>query len=357
MNKKIAIIELGSSHEECFYSQILFLKKEGWEIDLLISSILKERTEYLPVNKIFINFGKGAYYDIINLMRIRKFIIKKKINKVILNSAHGIQVRNLLLFPFPEETEFMGIIHDASKILNSTNQKFINKKVKKYFVLGDHVLTYLHALKLKDKKFESFYPIFQPDYFSNEVNKPQNEFWVCVPGRVELKRRDYNTLLKNLADTKLLNNIKIILLGRIDSKFKPELKSSLEKLNLTNQFILFENFIPNKIFYSYLQISNLILPLIHPADVWFEKYFKTQISGSYNMAYTYRLPMLCEKSFSVYEDFKDTSFFYETKNLIEKINKLSANKEFFLSTKSKMYNQDKWNFDYQLKKYINFIES
>ncbi len=104
-------------------------------------------------------------------------------------------------------------------------------------------------------------------------------------------------------------------------------------------------------------MSDLILPLIHPTDVWFEKYSKTQISGSYNMAYIYKIPTLCEKSFSVYEDFKDTSFFYETKNLINKINKLSADRELFLSAKSKMYKHAKWGFDYQIKKYIDFIES
>jgi len=357
MNKKAAIIELGTSHEECFYSQILFLRKGGWEVDLLTSSILRDRTRHLPVNKIFFDFGKGIYHDIVNLMRIRKFIIKKKITKVILNSAHGILVRNFLLFPFPKEIEFIGVIHDAGKILNSSNQKFINKKVQKYFVLSDYVLDYIHSLKLKEQRFESFYPIFQPDYFSNKIIKPENEFWICVPGRVEQKRRDYNTLLKNLNEIKLSNNIKIILLGRIDNKIKPELRSTLEKLNLNNQFILFEKFISNEIFYKYLQMSDLVLTLIHPTDIWFEKYSKTQISGSYNMALTYKIPMLCEKSFSDYEDFKDTSFFYEKENLIDKINELSADREYFLSEKNKMYKQAKWNFDYQSKKYIDFIES
>ncbi|OGU70188.1 MAG: hypothetical protein A2V93_03930 [Ignavibacteria bacterium RBG_16_34_14] len=357
MIKKAAIIELGSSHDECFYSQILFLKKAGYEVDLFCSSVLKERTIHLSVNTIFFDFGKSAYTDIINLTRIRKFVIKNEINKVILNSAHGILVRNFLLFPFPTEIEFIGVIHDAGKILKSSNQKLINKKVKKYFVLSDNVLDYIHSLEIEGKQFTSFYPIFQPDYFSAEINKPKNEFWICVPGRVEQKRRDYNTLLRSLTETKLSDNVKIILLGGIEDKIKPELKSTLEKFSLYNKFILFEKFIPNDVFYSYLQMSDLVLPLIHPTDIWFDKYSKTQISGSYNMAFTFNIPLLCEKSFSGYEDFKDTSFFYETKNLIEKINELSANREFFLSAKSKMYKHAKWNFNYQFKKYIDFIES
>jgi hypothetical protein len=146
-------------------------------------------------------------------------------------------------------------------------------------------------------------------------------------------------------------------LGRINEKFKHELKISLEKLNLTHQFILFEKFIPNEIFYSYLQLSDLILPLIHPTDIWFDKYSKTQISGSYNMAFTYKIPMLSENSFSAYEDFKDTSFFYETENLVDRINYIAGNKEFYLSVKNKMYMLSKWSFEFQSKKYAEFLES
>jgi len=211
-------------------------------------------------------------------------------------------------------------------------------------------------LNLKANKFESIYLIFQPDYSSSKIHKPEDEFWVCIPGRVEQKRRDYKALLNNLEKTSLSKNVKIILLGKIDDKLVDELKSSLIKLNLVNQIIVFDDFITNDIFYSYLKMSDLVLPLIHPENIWFKKYFKTQISGSYNMAFTYRIPMLCEESFSGYEDFKDTSFFYKPEDLIEKINELSFNKNFYLTATSKMYNLPKWNSDNQYKKYINFIE-
>jgi len=359
MNKKAAIIELADSHEECFYSQILFLNKAGYDVDVLCHTNLKDRTILLTTkaNFIFYNFGKGLFNDLNILWQIRKYLIRNKIKKVVLNSADGIKVRNLLLFSYPVKIEFIGVLHDAEKVIMSVNQKFINKKVMKYLVLSDHVLEYINSLNLREKRFASFYPIFQPDYSSLKIQKPEDEFWVCIPGRVEQKRRDYKSLLNNLGKTSLSENIKIILLGKIDDKLNFELKSTLSKLNLDNQFILFENFISNEIFYSYLKMSDLVLPLIHPENVWFNKYSKTQISGSYNMAFTFRIPMMCEKSFSEYEDFKDTSFFYETENLITKINELVVNRDFFLSEKNKFYKLPKWNFEYQYKKYLDFIDS
>ena len=342
-----------------FFHRCFFSKKAGYEIYLFCPSRLKERIKKFTfdVKVSFHSFSKNVLIDFRIFFSIRKSLIRNGIDKVIINSANGIKVRNFLLLPFPSKIEFTGILHDAGKIFASGNQNLINRKIKKYFVLSDHVLEYVRSLKLKNMSFESFYPIFQPEYSLNDINKPDNEFWVCVPGRVEQKRRDYRGLLKNLSVTNLSNSVKIILLGKIDEKFKPELKDFLQKLNLNDSFILFDEFIPNEVFYSYLQLSNIVLPLIHPEDIWFEKYFRMQISGSYNMAFTYKIPMLIEKSFSSYEDFTDTSFFYETEKLINKINQLSADKDFFTSSKKKMYKLDKWDFDYQYKKYLEFIES
>ena len=33
MNKKAALIEISTSHDECLYSQLLFLKDSGYEVD------------------------------------------------------------------------------------------------------------------------------------------------------------------------------------------------------------------------------------------------------------------------------------------------------------------------------------
>lgn len=358
MNKKAALVEISTSHDECLYSQLLFLGDSGYEVDLICSSILKDKVSVISsgFSTTYYTFGKSIISDFKNLLSIRKYLLEKKIKKVIFNSADGIQIRNLLLLPFPKEIEFTGILHDSEKVIRSGNQKFINKKIKKYFVLNDYILEYVNSLKLETQKFESFYPVFQPEYTSVKISKSSDEFWVCVPGRVEQKRRDYNQLFKNLAQTRLNEKVKIILLGKPDDAFKQQLKQTLNELNLTNRFVLFEEFLSNEIFYSYLKLSDIVLPLIHPSAVWFNKYFRTQISGSYNMAFTYKIPLLCEESFSVYEDFIDTGFFYKADNLIVKINELASDKNHYLKERSAMYKLQKWNYSFQKERYIKFLE-
>ena len=359
MNKKAALIEIGTAHDECLYSQLCFLKDSGYEVHLICSSVLKDKVSPIASDftTLFFSFGKNIISDFKSLLSLRKYLIQNKFTRVIFNSADGIRIRNLLLFHFPGEIEFAGILHDSEKVIRSGNQKFINKKIKKYFVLSDYVLNYVNSLKLEKQKFESVYTIFQPDYDSIKISKPVDEFWVCIPGRVEQKRRDYNQLIKSLSQTQLNKNVKIILLGSPDDNLMQRLKETIEKLNLSKQIILFERFLDNKTFYSYLKLSDVVLPLIHPSNVWFDKYFKTQISGSYNMAFTYKIPLLCEKSFSAYQDFIDTSFFYEVNNLIGKINELASDKNKFIKEKSDMYKLQKWNYDFQKDKYIKFLES
>jgi hypothetical protein len=359
MNKKAALIEISTAHDECLYSQLSFLKDSGYEVDLICSSVLRNKIPVIAsgFTSTFFSFGKNVISDIRNLLSLRKFLIRKKINKVIFNSADGIRIRNFLLLSFPKEIEFAGILHDSEKVIRSGNQKFINKKVKKYFVLSDYVLNYALSLKLEKQRFESFYAIFQPEYSPIKISKPHDEFWVCIPGRVEQKRRDYDQLLMSLSQTRLNEKVKIILLGTPDEKFKPQLKEKINKLNLAKQFILFEEFLDNETFYSYLKLSDIVLPLIHPSAAWFNKYFRTQISGSYIMAYTYKIPLLCEKSFSVYEDFNDTSFFYVVDNLIESINELASNRNHFIEKRNTLYKLPKWNYDFQRDRYIKFLES
>ncbi len=359
MDKKAVLIEISTAHDECLYSQLCFLRDSGYEVELICSSVLKENVSVIAsgFTTTFFSFGKNVISDFKNLLNIRRYLLRNKFSKVIFNSADGIKIRNLLFFPFPKEIEFAGILHDSEKVIRSGNQKFINKKIKKYFVLSDYILDYVRSLNLEKQKFESTYIIFQPEYDSIKISKPADEFWVCIPGRVEQKRRDYNQLLKNLSQTRLNEKVKIILLGTSDDKFKIQLKEIINKLNLTKQFILFEKFLDNETFYSYLKLSDIVLPLIHPSAVWFNKYFRTQISGSYIMAYTYKIPLLCEKSFSIYEDFNDTSFFYEVDNLIEKINEFASDKNHFIKKKGSMYQLPKWNYDFQKDKYIKFLES
>ena len=66
------------------------------------------------------------------------------------------------------------------------------------------------------------------------------------------------------------------------------------------------------------------MPLVHPSKPQFRKYLTEKISGRYNLAFAYKKPMLCPEDMAVYEDFKDTSVFYNLNNFADFINNLSV---------------------------------
>ena len=81
------------------------------------------------------------------------------------------------------------------------------------------------------------------------------------------------------------------------------------------------------------------------------KYMTEKISGTYNLAFAYKKPMLCPEEMAVYEDFRDTSIFYTYDNFECFINGLSNNGTFSL------YRLEKWKEEVQQNRLIEFINN
>lgn len=340
MNKKVAIVELSNSHYECIYSQIQFLlSDEGYDVTLICNETINNKLignlKGVDVKLMEIRRGINLPFDII---RLRSYILKCKFDKVIFNTATGNIVKLLMLLPFPNQIEFLGIVHNIGKLRGSTNQDIISRKVKKYFVLSE----YLKENAPPNYNIEYFYPMFFPKAEHIEIDKKEDEIWICIPGQIERKRRDYEGLFELLAKHKLNKNIKFILLGSGDSAF---IKSNLEKLGLESQFVWWNSYVGTPIFENYLNKCDYILPLIHPNHKSFLLY-KNQISGTFNLAYGYGKKMLMEVSFQEIKDFSG-SVFYETDSLIEVINSLEKNV-------SNPYINERFSFIFNKSKYINF---
>lgn len=92
------------------------------------------------------------------------------------------------------------------------------------------------------------------------------------------------------------------------------------------------------------------MPLVHPSKPQFRKYLTEKISGTYNLAFAYKKPMLCPEDMAVYEDFKDTSVFYNLNNFADFINNLSV------ADTTNLYKLVKWNEDAQQTNIVTFIK-
>jgi hypothetical protein len=353
-----ALIELYPSHDECLYSQVRFLKDSGYTVHVICITELKSRIH--DINDVdyfyFLQYGKGRWSNLVELFKVRQYLIKNNIKIAVFNTSHGSRIRNLLLMPH-KHIRFVGIAHIATKIYTGFTSKLIRLKIKQYFVLNDYILP--HLPRIKGVKVSSFYPIFFPPFVAQDTNKSPGEFWVCIPGGMEFKRKDCWALLQGLIRCKLDPRIQFILLGRTNRNNK-EIKEFIKKLkdhNLDKHFVMFNEYVSRDTFYSYLNNSDIILPLIHPDKELYGQYIKYKISGTFNLSFGFKIPMLCEKSFSKIEDFKVSSIFYEENRLIEEINSLVERSTELKKKRDAILKNPKFEFEYQKARYINFITS
>lgn len=133
-------------------------------------------------------------------------------------------------------------------------------------------------------------------------------------------------------------------MGNISKADGNVVKRWIAERGVEKSFILFEQFVPDDVFYSYIRQSDYILPLINPLNSELKKYLTEKISGSYNLAIAHRIPMLCPDTMQVYADFADTACFYPANHLMEFTYSLPLK-----GTKT-LFQSDKWSEEYQREK-------
>lgn len=344
--KKIALVELGGSHDECLYSQLLFLKsKEGINVDLFVNEKLKNNVQDFTLSDA-IHFVKTE--GILDLWRVKKCWSKEKYDLVIFNTAQGSLLKKLFLIPFFNHPKFYGTLHNVAKLKSSKGQQLISKYVNGYFVLNDQLK--LKAKGFSSKSFTTFYPIFFPSY--DRLNKkPDHETWILVPGQVEKKRRDYSALFKSISIHGIDSSIKFVFLGKSKHKHGDGdwVDQKISELKCGDSFITWDNFIAVNDYHSWIQECDYILPLIHNEHQSGKLYIH-QTSGSYNLGHAYQLPFLLPSSFKGQEDWVGNSLFYDSiDNIMVLINRLSS------SDKGQFSSPKKFSFDYQRQNYLSAL--
>lgn len=344
MREKIVVVELNPYHDECLYSQCLLLRRLDMDIMVVANSIARKRVEdslkSLNVKTMFFPFssgikGLGAILSFYRLVRSMGDI------HLHFNTAQGNVAWKLFLLPFPKRIIVTGTIHNVPKLQTSFGQKIITRQIKKYMLLSDLLMP--AYMKLCQKPAVVVYPVFYPKNETVELLKPKEETWIVVPGAVSLGRRDFSSLFSSKPFS-LNDKIKIILLGNINRGDGSTVLDWIRENGMERNFISFNEYVPNNLFYSYVEKCDYIMPLVHPSKAKYAKYIKEKISGTYNLAVAYRKPMLCPTEMSVYEDFIDTSFFYDVDKITDCLNSLAAEKP-----QKKLFSIPKWTIEYQMK--------
>lgn len=347
---KVIIVELSTSHEECIYAQVLFLKHAGIETSLLLHKALEQQVssyETLCKSVDYIHpLKKGAFRKIRQQVRTAQKL--KQYDLVIFNTASSSKfVRNLCLLLLTASVPCVGVLHNGNKLLKSFTQRIISLKIKKYMVLSDQIKDYLSGKTAIE--VSSFYPIFFPDYKS-EITKPKEDVWIAIPGRIDWQRRDYMILINALSKLKHFKNLKFLLLGKLDTSRaeEKELWEAITKNDLQNAFLCFNSFIANEEYHGYIKASDFILPLLKSED----NYLKYKISGSFNLAYAYKKPLLCKQFFEPLEDLKENAIFYPG----DELDKLLFHILDDNMVLPEGYTNPKWSFKYQQANYMEFLD-
>lgn len=316
MQKRVAIVEIGGSHDECILSQVMGLKAEGaWVVFCGSKAIYEKNSLFAQYFDAFheVVLPRTMLGDVRAMRNLNKWFVQENIAVVVCNTAQGGHIRNLSLSA-NRKIQFVGIIHTIKMLQGSFTQKLISTKIKRYFVLNDTLLQKVG--KVPGLSIESFYPLNYPR-FENQVQKPAGEFWIAVIGGVENRRKDLLGFVEMAKQTG--DNVQFYFLGKSDAQKQEVIafKTVLEENNLSKRVHLFDSFLSEQELDSYLSAVDGIFPLVHPNTPSADEYFSRQISGGINIAFSYKIPMMIHENYADWEDFQQGVVFYNLTNFTE----------------------------------------
>lgn len=337
MKKKVLLVEFNNWHDECLHTACLFFKSQGCECSLVLNSRLESRVGKdmcgdIPVTYFSFDGFKNLFGS---FLQIGRMLRSEGYTHLYLNTAQGsVAWKFFLIMAVPRRIKVVGVIHNVAKLDGSLGQRVITRRMDQYILLSDILVD---AYKRRcNKPVSVFYPIDYPLYGDTCIEKPAGELWIGIPGEMSYKRRDYDAIINESA--KYGENVKFIFLCNCKKGDGKAIVSRIERFGLADNVILFDSFVDNATFYSYIRLCDYIMPLVHPSKDLYAKYLVEKISGTYNIAFAYRKVMLCPSEMAAYEDFSDTSVFYEEQDLCGFINSLSLIKD-----TTAFYKLEKWN--------------
>ena len=350
-----ALVELGGSHDECLYSQAAFLKDGGFDVHLVVSENLSDRVEeYDNVAAVHaFPVAGGEVSSLKAAWKLWRLVNRLGAGLVVFNTGHGAMVRDFTLLP-ARGRRLVGVVHNILKLRDSTGQKIISRRIRRYLVLNDYLLDNRDddlAVAL-----DWFYPIFFPPYEAVDPGKDPGELWACVPGRIDFKRRDYQGLLITLAGGGVPPGLRILFLGGFENAAtRARMADLVTATGNPERFTFLEGFTDHGTFQSYLTASDLVLPLLHPGTERFHEYSGVQISGAFNLAFAHRVPLLMERSFERYAAFARNSFFYDLDDLPGTLARLAADPAPIAETADAMRGDVRYTFGFQRDRYLKVV--
>lgn len=340
INSRVAFIDFYTYHTECIYPQLKYMQDSGYTVDLYHD--VRTASRMKPFQALTSNIVAFDFKKLTSFWKLRQAIARGNYDRVVFNTASGSAMLKFALMPLPRKPKYVGTIHNLSKLTTSFGQKLITRKLKHYFVLDKYLLKF--APQKEGLFFSSFSPAIKaPGSYKETVEKPENEFWLTIPGSIEYKRRDYDSLLK-VANFNFEKNVRFILLGNSQKGDGPDFLARIEAAGVADKFITFDGFVPDEVFNAYIKQTDALLTLIHPWRERVQDYLNSKISGTFTISKLYGLPMFSHSMLNEIETLRNQQVFYSNLNdFVEAVNNfIRKNIEVVCSPID--YNQERLNY-------------
>lgn len=337
----VMLVELGDSHAEILLPQVLALADAGIPTRLLANRRLLPRLHPRIGGRIRVEAVDcdGPVARRRSAWRVRRRIRAAQVSHVVVNTAAGSAVRSLAR-ALPRDVRVTGILHDVARLWRSSRQLSISRRIRRYLVLARHLVPAAPdgadlgapgGTDLSGLAFGSFYPIRTPDDTVPETRPgrphldvatatPGNPtppgaptpLKVVVPGNVSYRRRSYRRLpeLIRAAGRDGRPGLRVEILGDITRGDGPELRGRLEEAGVADRVVVHEGFVPEPAFADAVARADAVLPLLPPPDGIGATYLRHRVSGSFNLAYAHRTPLLVDARWRVHPDLALVGVFY-----------------------------------------------
>lgn len=351
-NSLVALIEIGGSHDECLYFQVNTFIANKIDYCFIADDRVIERNPKIVEHAtavLAINTNGKAIGDFLKMIQIKRFLLAHNIRKVVFNTAQGGHIRNLALI-LPKQIACYGFIHTIRKFSTSKTQRIIDRCMKKYAVLSDDLLRRIAPNAYP--KQAALYALEFDDQHSIEIPKNENETWLALTGGVENRRKDLVSIVSFMQQAP---TTKWIFLGKTNKELADvqEFLAELAAHHLTDRVVIFDTFLSNELFFSYLKKCDFIIPLIHENTASATEYINHQISGAFNLSFAYHIPLLIQKTYESEEDLKKAAFFYTNDAFQEALNTAINN---YAEKKATIAGEKKWSITYQRSAYLDWLD-
>lgn len=371
MNKKkrILIIDFAETptHADTLYTQLQFLSEcevygyfhQSYEKHIPQADCLKE--------KFFYSKERGFRSDWNAVKGAIALVKSVKPQVVYLNMGQGNRVRLFALRMIFSRLKLIATHHNPQKLIDSSSQRIISLKVKKYFVLANFIKQEVLKRAPSSLAIESYYPMFFEEReqlaaklkndFELLQTRKDSKIRIGILGGLEQSRRDYEGLYKALLalGDRVPSNLEFAFLGDSSHRDAQEIKHKFLSLPCRSQFEFNEGFLSYEELFERVRKVDVIMPLLHPSLVYFDEYKDFKITGAYLWGLCYRKPFIFEKNLNHMSDFKDISIYYDSNNFSEALLELSEGLEKIRELTQTMYNKPDLSFEYQKEKYLRFL--